>query len=402
MSAITREEQEKYWQIFSGLSPVDNRLTGEQAAAVLASSGLPESDLERLWDLCDIDNDGMLDFEEFSIAMKLLFDVLQGSLSSIPAQLPGNLVPSSKAHLLTAQNALSHGLDMERVPSPVEETDAQGNRLSGNFDWYMSPTDKASYESIYNANADRRGAVKFNALSELYGTLQESVPLRDIERAWDLINPKRQEGVGKDQVLCFLHILNQRSNGIRVPTSVPPTLRATFAKSEISYDTSKYDKSGKLKSTIAAESEDRQSGGGAFGSSYLTKLGTGSRGAKQQKPADYAEDIKDGDWELVRLKRELVDLDEQIAAAEQASHGEQAAAQTGLIRRELEQLLAFKNAELARLDASSRDGPGSGSLKSVQEDIDMFKQQVDSLNAYLADRQATLAKLEKERDALQS
>lgn len=341
----------------------------------------------------------MLDFDEFSIAMKLLFEVLGGTIPAIPSQLQASLVPRSKAHLLTANDALSNGLDIERAPSPEQDTDAQGNRLSGDFDWYMSPTDKAAYESIYNANADRRGAVKFNALTELYGTLQGSVPERDIDRAWQLVNPKNQEGVGKDQLLCFLHILNQRSRGVRVPTHVPPTLRATFAKSEISYDTSKYDKSGKLKSATSA-SQGESKGSGAFGSSYLNKLGTGTRGTVQQKPADYADDIKDGDWELVRLKRELADLDEQIAAAEQASSGDHAAAQSGLVRRELEQLLAFKTAELARLDSMSRNG-NAGSLRGVQEDIDMFKQQVDSLSSYLAERQAELQKLERERDALQ-
>lgn len=384
---ITAEEQQKYWAIFSGLNPSNGLLNGQQAGEVLSQSGLPENKLADIWDRADIDQDGQLDFEEFCVAMRLIFDIMNGVYVEVPHILPDFLVPGSKQHLITANSALENGLDMER-PEYDAQDDPSERGLKDNFDWYMSPSDKSSYESIYNANSDRRGGVKYDRLTELYSTLD--VPDREIQRAWTLVNPKLSDAIGKDQILAFLHILNQRHQGMRIPRNVPASLRATFEKSEISYDTSKYDRSGKPK-------QETQTKG--FGGTYMNKLGIRSSGVS--KPiADNSADIKDSDWETVRLKRELADLESQIAAAEGTTQ-KLSETQGGnlLVRRELEQLLDFKKADLSRLDQASTHADQT-SLKGIQSDIDLFKQQVDSLSEYLSERQKILADLERERDTL--
>lgn len=77
----------------------------------------------------------------------------------------------------------------------------------------------------------------------------------------------------------FLHILNNRHEGYRIPRSVPASLRATFQKNQISYDLDKNEDiisksrlgKGRDMSTITGKKE-------AFGESYLTRLGVGGRG----------------------------------------------------------------------------------------------------------------------------
>lgn len=381
-SKITAEERQKYWAIFSDLHPQNGFLIGEQAGEVLAKSGLPENKLADVWDRSDIDQDGQLDFEEFCVAMRLIFDLMNGVYTDVPSSLPDFMVPGTKQHLILANSALETGLDVERPSYDDDDDDEGSRRLKDNFDWYISPTDKKSYESIYSANADRRGGVNFDRLTELYSTLD--IPDREIHRAWTLINPKLAEAVGKDQILAFLHILNQRNSGSRIPRSVPASLRATFQKSEISYSTSKYDKSGKPRESSETSNQ--------FGGSYLNKLGMNSGSTKPT--VDNSGDIKDGDWETVRLKRELADLEAQIKSAESAgSRDKEADNSSVLIKRELEQLLEFKNSELDRLDKFDR-GDGSSDLKSIKEDIEMFEQQIASLSAYLKERQNILRELE--------
>lgn len=60
----------------------------------MVKSKLPNSVLSKVWKLADVDKDGMLDSDEFALAMHLINIKIDGN--ELPATLPQHLVPPSK------------------------------------------------------------------------------------------------------------------------------------------------------------------------------------------------------------------------------------------------------------------------------------------------------------------
>ncbi|KAI5953255.1 END3 [Candida jiufengensis] len=380
MPRLEESEIKKYWQIFQGLKPIDNKVSGDTVAPVLKNSRLPQQQLSSIWQLSDIDNDGSLDFEEFCITMRLIFDLVNGSIPEVPDQLPSWLIPSSKAALIQANQAVTQGRNI----GVDYEDDEDG--LSEDFDWYISPKDKSTYETIYQSKNDHFGRIKFDSLNSLYSTLR-NVPTSDISSAWNLVNPKSFETIDKDQTLVFLHILNQRENGKRIPRGVPASLRATFSKEIPNYDLKAQSKPSYNTQTQAQKR--------SFANDYLTKLGQNN--SISDKGTDFS-GVEGTDWEEARLKRELNNLENLLAEVTKRSDSDNKEIEKqNMIKYEFEQLLKYKQEQFQK----QSNGSGGEDLTKVENDIKDLETQVESLQEYLESRKQELNKLNQEISTLQ-
>ncbi|XP_043841584.1 intersectin-2 isoform X5 [Dromiciops gliroides] len=83
---ITSEERTKHDKQFDSLRPAGGHITGDQARGFFLQSGLPAPVLAEIWTLSDLNKDGKMDQQEFSIAMKLIKLTLQGQ--RLPPSLP--------------------------------------------------------------------------------------------------------------------------------------------------------------------------------------------------------------------------------------------------------------------------------------------------------------------------
>jgi len=394
---IDQAEIDKYWEIFATLLPPNSPanqqyLTGDQAATILKNSGLRENQLERVWDLADVDNDGRLDFVEFCVAMRLVFDLVNGEIADVPATLPDWLVPESKAHLVQAGRAMRGGGETFERPQD-DEDEEDGVRLRDGFDWYMAPAQKAEYEDIYTSSRDGHGYVSFRALDNLYESLE--VPDTDVRSAWNLINPAADEVIGKDACMAYLHLLRGRHDGYRLPRTVPPSLRASFEKRDIDYNLERA-----RPAAVSARDENTTTGRKSkFGDAYLSRLGTG--GDKGAKGTDFGTKTT-ADWEEVRLKKQLKELEAKMdkveeAGKKRAAAGRRSDSKPALVKRELEQLLDYKRRELMELERGDEGGDQKkGGLGGVAEDIAAVKEQVEGLQTHLAKRQEVLEDLRRQ------
>ena len=68
----------KYDSIFDNLNPIDGKVTGASAKGEMIKSKLPNNVLGKIWKLADVDKDGMLDADEFALALHLMNIKLDG------------------------------------------------------------------------------------------------------------------------------------------------------------------------------------------------------------------------------------------------------------------------------------------------------------------------------------
>lgn len=94
---IVTKERGKWDDIFQSLSPTKGKITGSVAKKEMVKSRLPNPVLAKVWRLADVDQDGMLDADEFALSMHLINIKLDGF--DLPDDLPSHLIPPSKKRL---------------------------------------------------------------------------------------------------------------------------------------------------------------------------------------------------------------------------------------------------------------------------------------------------------------
>merc|ERR1712106_166077 len=91
---VIAKDRCKYDAMFDTLNPIDGKVTGSSAKGEMVKSKLPNNVLGKIWKLADVDKDGMLDADEFALAMHLMNIKLDGH--DLPQELPAHLVPPTK------------------------------------------------------------------------------------------------------------------------------------------------------------------------------------------------------------------------------------------------------------------------------------------------------------------
>lgn len=233
-------------------------------------------------------------------------------------------------------------------------------------------------------------------MNDLYESLD--VPDTDVRSAWNLINPSAGQTINKDACLAFLHILNNRHEGFRIPRTVPASLRSSFERNQIDYQLDNQRTGANSRWATKADDSTTTGRKAKFGDQYLTRLG---RSGFKTAGTDFSTE-KTEDWEEVRLKRQLQDLDDKIKKVEEIAERRQGGkrdSKPALVKKELDQLLDYKRRELRGLEEGTGKSAVGGNLKSVSDDLQTVREQVEGLESHLRSRQQALEQIRQEIEA---
>lgn len=237
----------------------------------------------------------------------------------------------------------------------------------------------------------------------------------EARQAFKLVDVNQDDEIGKDQTVTFLHVLNQRQQGKKLPSTVPAALRSTFLRSNIDYNvgSGSYRVRAAQMNDAGASATSRKA---AFADSYLTRLGVSSRreGSREGSVDSYRgtdfSSTKGKDWEEERLKRELADMDGRIQDLE-VQRDRQSARDVGrnsnhaTVKREMNDMLEFKQRQLMELQRNNELSSGSAdgtaaigrrrALDDLQDNVSVLRTQVAALEDHLSKRKREMEDLQK-------
>ncbi|XP_069050424.1 epidermal growth factor receptor substrate 15 isoform X2 [Lepisosteus oculatus] len=222
--AVKPEEKLKYDAIFDSLSPVNGMLSGEKVKPVLLNSKLPVDVLGRVWELSDIDRDGMLDRDEFAVAMYLVYRALEKE--PVPMSLPAPLVPPSKRKKPAVPPVVP------LLPSPPSVKDSR-HSMTGpktlppkapTVQWVVSPADKAKYDDTFmKTDKDKDGLVSGPEVRDIF--LKTGLPSATLAKIWELCDTSDAGKLNKEQFALALYLINQKlAKGIDPPQALTPEM----------------------------------------------------------------------------------------------------------------------------------------------------------------------------------
>ncbi|XP_025008647.2 epidermal growth factor receptor substrate 15 isoform X10 [Gallus gallus] len=222
--AVKLEDKAKYDAIFDSLNPVNGLLSGDKVKPVLLNSKLPVDILGRVWELSDIDRDGMLDRDEFAVAMFLVYCALEKE--PVPMSLPAALVPLSKRKPISVPGA------MPLIPSSASSKDSHQSLPPVGIlaaktpltQWVVSPADKIKYDEIFvKTDKDMDGFVSGVEARELF--LKTGLPSALLAHIWALCDTKDCGKLSKEQFALAFYLINQKlTKGIDPPQALTPEM----------------------------------------------------------------------------------------------------------------------------------------------------------------------------------
>uniref|UniRef100_A0A8C2DDG6 Epidermal growth factor receptor pathway substrate 15 like 1 n=1 Tax=Cyprinus carpio TaxID=7962 RepID=A0A8C2DDG6_CYPCA len=235
---IRPEDKAKYDGIFESLSPIGGLLSGDKVKPVLMNSNLPLDVLGKIWDLSDIDKDGHLDKDEFSVAMHLVYAAREKE--PVPSTLPATLIPPHKRKKIAGALPGSVPVlpsspfllkeNLRPTPALSKSSLGSSTNLSPSSSFKRSTptppqpqTHTQQYEEIFElADSDFDGMVGGGEVKDIF--MNSRLPQSVLAHIWSLADTQRTGKLTKEQFCLAMHLIQEKVKGVDPPQSLTPDM----------------------------------------------------------------------------------------------------------------------------------------------------------------------------------
>ncbi|KAI8089889.1 uncharacterized protein BX664DRAFT_297916 [Halteromyces radiatus] len=252
-NTITPTEREKYYSIFRAHQPTNGVLDASRAKSVFLKSKLPTETLGKIWALADVRQAGTLTQSEFAIAMHYIAKLMDGTLTTLPTQLPPSVYSSASGTASTPmlshqqspilrqmsgnsalgtptiQQQLTGNRMMMTPPQRAATIDSLGNMAFSNStesiprQWDVTATEKAQYDSFFDKiDINRLGFVQGKEAVEFFKNSR--LPDTDLAHIWDLADTSQRGRLSRNEFAVAMHLIHKRLRGDTLPPALPASL----------------------------------------------------------------------------------------------------------------------------------------------------------------------------------
>ncbi|KAJ4937185.1 hypothetical protein JOQ06_001766 [Pogonophryne albipinna] len=375
--AIRADEKGKFEGIFESLCPLNGLLPGDKVRPVLINSKLPLDALGKIWDLSDVDKDGQLDKDEFTVAMHLVYRAMENE--PVPATLPTSLIPPSKRKksasampgavaVLPALSGFMAGAaplkDSQRSTPPLGRASpliTSNLNLSPKHsfksssqpevNWVVPLADRGRYDEIFKTiDGDNDGLINGTEVIEIF--MQSSLSQTMLAQIWGLADTKQTGKLNREQFSLAMYLIQQKVTiGIDPPSTltadmIPPSERTAASSFAGLMSAGRPD--------LAALANVRRDSNSSTGSADLTGI----------------KELDDLSQEIAQLQREKFILEQEIRENEEAIRQQNSDVQ------DMQSGLDRESSSLQELDSQKQD---------AQERLGEMDQQRSKLEGMLND-----------------
>jgi hypothetical protein len=237
--AVPAPARLKYGQLFNSVDRQRSGfLTGVQARNILLQSGLTQQVLAQIWFLADVDKDGMLTSEEFTLAMHLIDLCKTGK--PLPAQLPPDLLPPTirRKISLVSPTLSDHGrITPVQTPSGRHGSMSSVSSNSSNhvitagpspvpvalIEWAVPPASRLKYTQGFNT-ADKERSGFLTGIQSRGILIQSGLPQQTLAGIWNLSDIDKDGRLSLEEFVLAMHLIDMVRGGEPLPSVLPVDL----------------------------------------------------------------------------------------------------------------------------------------------------------------------------------